>query len=144
MPKFQTVNCLTPINELSYEERAKGLVSYLRPRSAPIYTDSSTQVCLTYSCVNSYGKRRFMNRPYIRPGSSVPPPASTPFPLRPATPSSAPPEFGSWCDHLLVRLIFSVASVAAGYHLYPFGLTTWMAARIRSAFSMSEFLCEIR
>ncbi len=85
-----------------------------------------------------------MNRPYIRPGSSVPPPASTPFPLRPATPSSAPPEFGSWWDHLLVRLIFSVACVAAGYHFDPFGLTKWVDAGIGFAFSISVFLFEIR
>src|SRR5260370_37081177 len=85
-----------------------------------------------------------MNRPYIRPGSSVPSPASTPFPLRPATPSSAPPEFGSWWDHLLVRLIFSVACVAPGYHFHPFDLTKWVDAGIGFAFSISVFLFEIR
>src|SRR5467141_4752284 len=85
-----------------------------------------------------------MTRPYIKTGSPVPPPANTPFPLRPATPSSAPPEFGSWWDHLLVRLIFSVACVAAGYHFHPFELSKWVDAGIGFAFSVSVFLFEIR
>src|SRR5882672_7938168 len=70
-----------------------------------------------------------MTRPYIKSGSPVPPPANTPFPLRPAAPSSVPPEFGSWWDHLLVRFVFSIACVDAG---------------IGFAFSISVFLFEIR
>src|ERR1700704_1921565 len=85
-----------------------------------------------------------MTRPYIKTGSPVPQPVNTPFPLRPATPSSAPPEFGSWLDHLLVRLIFSVACVAAGYHFHPFELSKWVDAGIGFAFSVSVFLFEIR
>jgi uncharacterized protein YacL len=85
-----------------------------------------------------------MTRPYIRPGSSVPPPASTPFPLRPATPAHTSPEFGSWWDQLLVRLIFSAACVAAGYHFHPFGLSKWVDAGIGFGFSISVFLFEAR
>jgi len=85
-----------------------------------------------------------MTRPYIKTGSPVPPPVNSPFPLRPATPSSVPPEFGSWWDHLLVRLIFSVACVAAGYHFHPFELSKWVDAGIGFAFSVSVFLFEIR
>src|SRR6266567_5625494 len=85
-----------------------------------------------------------MTRPYIKSGNPVPPSANTPFPLRPATPSSAPPEFGSWWDHLLVQLIFSVACVAAGYHFHPFELSKWVDAGIGFAFSVSVFLFEIR
>ena len=85
-----------------------------------------------------------MTRPYIKAGNPAPPPASTPFPLRPATPAYAPPEFGSWWDHLLVRMIFSVACVAAGYHFHPFELSKWVDAGIGLAFSISVFLFEIR
>src|SRR5882762_6311790 len=84
-----------------------------------------------------------MTRPYIRPGNSVPPP-STPFALCPAVPGSTTPEFGSWWDHLLVRLIFSAACVAAGYHFHPFELSKWVDAGIGFAFSVSVFLFEIR
>jgi len=81
-----------------------------------------------------------MTRPYIKAGNSVPPPASTPFPLRPATPAYAPPQFGSWWDHFLVRMIFAVACVAAGYHFHPFELSKWVDAGIGLAFSISVFL----
>jgi uncharacterized protein YacL len=67
-----------------------------------------------------------------------------PFPLRPATPAQTQPEFGSWWDHLMVRLIFSVACVAAGYHFHPFGLSNLVAAGVGLAFSISVFLFEIR
>jgi hypothetical protein len=85
-----------------------------------------------------------MTRPYTRTGNSIPPPASTPFPLRSAPPANAPPEFGSWWDHLLVRLIFSVACVAAGYHFHPFELSKWVDAGIGLVFSLSVFLFEAR
>jgi uncharacterized protein YacL len=67
-----------------------------------------------------------------------------PFPLRPAAPAQTQPEFGSWWDHLMVRLIFSVACVAAGYHFHPFGLSNLVAAGVGLAFSISVFLFEIR
>src|SRR6202049_2509825 len=89
----------------------------------------------------------FMARPYIQSGSPVPPvppPPATPFPLRPATPSSVGTEFGGWWDHLLVRFIFSVACVAAGYHFHPFDLSKWVDAGIGFTFSVSVFLFEIR
>src|SRR6266699_6671150 len=85
-----------------------------------------------------------MTRPYIRTGSPAPPPVNTPFPLRPPAPTHTITEFGSWWDHLLVRLIFSVACVAAGYHFHPFDLSKWVDAGIGFAFSVSVFLFEIR
>src|SRR5579864_156534 len=85
-----------------------------------------------------------MNRPFTRQGTSVPPPASMPFPLRPAAPAQTQPEFGGWWDHLVVRLIFSIACVAAGYHFHPFGLPNLAAAGLGLAFSVSVFLFEIR
>src|ERR1700674_3037685 len=85
-----------------------------------------------------------MTRPYIQSGSPVQPPPATPFPLRPATPSLAGGEFGGWWDHLLVRFIFSVACVAAGYHFHPFDLSKWVDAGIGFTFSISVFLFEIR
>ena len=85
-----------------------------------------------------------MTRPYIRSGTPVPPAASTPFALRPATPAHTSREFGSWWDHLLVRIIFSVACVAAGYHFHPFGLTNRVAAVVGLGFAVSVLLFEIR
>lgn len=67
-----------------------------------------------------------------------------PFPLRPATPVQTQPEFGNWWDHLMVRIIFSVACVAAGYHFHPFGLSNLVAAGVGFAFSISVFLFEVR
>jgi uncharacterized protein YacL len=67
-----------------------------------------------------------------------------PFPLRPATPAQAQAEFGNWWDHLMVRLIFSIACIAAGYHFHPFGLSNLMAAGVGLVFSISVFLFEIR
>ena len=85
-----------------------------------------------------------MIRPYTRPGTSAPPPAATPFPLRPATPANTAPEFGNWWDHLLVRLVFSAACVAAGYIFHPFGLSNWVGAGVGLGFSISVFLFETR
>src|SRR6202166_4784762 len=85
-----------------------------------------------------------MNRPFTRQGTSVPPPPSMPFPLRPATPAQTQPEFGNWWDHLMVRLIFAVACIAAGYHFHPFGLSDITAAGVGLAFSISVFLFEVR
>ena len=45
---------------------------------------------------------------------------------------------------MLVRLIFAVACVAAGYHFHPFGLSNLVAAAMGLAFSISVFLFEIR
>jgi uncharacterized protein YacL len=85
-----------------------------------------------------------MNRPYTRQGTAVPPPPSVPFPLRPAAPAQTQPEFGSWWDHLMVRLIFSIACIAAGYHFHPFGLSNYVAAGVGLAFAIAVFLFEIR
>src|SRR6202167_4778786 len=43
-----------------------------------------------------------------------------------------------------MRLIFSIACIAAGYHFHPFGLSNLMAAGMGLAFSISVFLFEIR
>jgi uncharacterized protein YacL len=85
-----------------------------------------------------------MARTQIQPGSSIPPSASAPIPMRPATPKTISGEFGNWWDHLLVRFIFSTACVAAGYHFHPFGLSNLVAAGVGFAFSISVFLFEIR
>src|ERR1700721_798616 len=85
-----------------------------------------------------------MNRPFTRQGTSVPAAPSMPFPLRPATPAQTQAEFGNWWDHMLVRLIFAVACVAAGFHFPPFGLSNLVAAGVGLTFSISVFLFEIR
>src|SRR5580693_6984610 len=85
-----------------------------------------------------------MNRPFSRQGTSVPPPPSVPFPLRPAAPAQTQAEFGNWWDHLMVRLIFAIACVAAGFHFHPFGLSNLQAAGMGLLFSISVFLFEIR
>src|ERR1700680_811166 len=85
-----------------------------------------------------------MNRPFSRQGTSVPPPPSVPFPLRPAAPAQTQAEFGNWWDHLMVRLIFAIACVAAGFHFHPFGLSKLAAGGVGLGFSISVFLFEIR
>lgn len=84
-----------------------------------------------------------MNRTYSRPGA-VPPSTSVPFPMRPAAPAQTTPDFGSWWDQLLVRVVFAVACVAAGYHFHPFGLTPYVDAAIGLVFAVAVFLFEIR
>jgi uncharacterized protein YacL len=64
--------------------------------------------------------------------------------MRPAAPAQTIPDFGSWWDQLLVRMIFAVACVAAGYHFHPFGLTPYVDAAIGLVFAVSVFLFEIR
>ncbi len=44
----------------------------------------------------------------------------------------------------MVRLIFAIACVAAGYHFHPFGLSNFVAAGVGLAFAVSVFLFEIR
>ncbi len=44
----------------------------------------------------------------------------------------------------MVRLIFAIACVAAGYHFHPFGLSDLVAAAVGLAFSLSVFLFEMR
>lgn len=52
--------------------------------------------------------------------------------------------FGSWWDQLVVRGVFAVACVAAGYHFRPFSLSRPAAAIVGLLFSISVFLFEIR
>ena len=85
-----------------------------------------------------------MTRPYIRTGPPVPPAVNAPFPLRPPAPTHTITEFGSWWDHLLVRLIFVTACVAAGYHFKPFGLSRLTSALVGFGFALSVLLFEVR
>jgi uncharacterized protein YacL len=52
--------------------------------------------------------------------------------------------FGSWWDQLVVRGVFAVACVAAGYHFHPFALSRPAAAIVGLLFSVAVFLFEIR
>lgn len=52
--------------------------------------------------------------------------------------------FGSWWDQLVVRGVFAVACVAAGYHFHPFSLSRPAAAIVGLVFSIAVFLFEIR
>ena len=45
---------------------------------------------------------------------------------------------------MVVRLVFCIACVAAGYHFHPFGLPNLAAAGLGLVFSVSVFLFEIR
>jgi uncharacterized protein YacL len=85
-----------------------------------------------------------MARPHIRPENSIPPAELTPISLRNATLIHTSREFGGWWDHLLVRVIFSTACVAAGYHFHPFGLSNRVAAVVGLAFAISVLLFEVR
>jgi uncharacterized protein YacL len=85
-----------------------------------------------------------MNRPYTRPENSAPAHPTAPAAMRPAGLSPTDAHFGSWWDHLMVRFIFSLACVAAGYHFHPFGLTNLVAAGVGLVFSISVFLFEVR
>jgi hypothetical protein len=85
-----------------------------------------------------------MIRPYTQQGTSVPPPAPTPFALRPAAPANPVPEFGSPWDRLLVRFVFSIACVATGYRFHPFGLSSLAGGGVGLGFSISVFLFETR
>lgn len=65
-------------------------------------------------------------------------PGGSNSPVRPAV------KFGTWWDQLLVRLIFSGACVAAGFHFHPFGLTPVVAATSGLLFSLAIFVIETR
>ncbi len=58
--------------------------------------------------------------------------------------SSSGLHLGTWWDKFLVRFIFAVAAVAAGFHFHPFGLTPWVAAGGGMIFSAGIFLLENR
>ena len=45
---------------------------------------------------------------------------------------------------MMVRLIFAVACITAGYHFHPFGLSNLVAAAVGLTFSVAVFLFEIR
>jgi uncharacterized protein YacL len=85
-----------------------------------------------------------MSHPTSKQGTPVSSPAGMPFPLRPAAPAQGQAGFGNWYDHMIVRLIFAAACVAAGYHFRPFGLTNVIAAAVGLVFSVSVFLLEAR
>ena len=80
--------------------------------------------------------------------SATPEPAT----LRPPAEISAQKEvspqrqvrFGTWWDQFTVRLIFSIACIATGYHFHPFGLTSRAAGVVGLLFSIAVFLFEMR
>src|ERR1700688_2679885 len=88
------------------------------------------------------------------PHSSLAAAATTPEPatLRPPSEISAQKEvspqrqvrFGTWWDQFTVRLIFSIACIATGYHFHPFGLTSRAAGVVGLLFSIAVFLFEMR
>ncbi len=88
------------------------------------------------------------------PHSSLAASATTPEPatLRPPAEISAQKEvspqrqvrFGTWWDQFTVRLIFSIACIATGYHFHPFGLTSRAAGVVGLLFSIAVFLFEMR
>src|ERR1700680_5290460 len=51
---------------------------------------------------------------------------------------------GSVWDMLIIRLIFTVVCVAAGYHFRPFGLSERMAIAVGLIFAVAVILFEIR
>src|ERR1700733_2905054 len=53
-------------------------------------------------------------------------------------------QFGTWLDQLFVRMVFTTACVAAGYHFHPFSLMPLAAAIVGLLFSLAVFLFEIR
>jgi uncharacterized protein YacL len=73
----------------------------------------------------------------------------------PSAPSDIPPKtlsltrsddqrVGSVWDMLIIRLVFTVVCVAAGYHFRPFGLSERMAAAVGLIFAVAVILFEIR
>ncbi len=51
---------------------------------------------------------------------------------------------GSWWDQLLIRLVFSGACIAAGFHFHPFGLTPLAAGIAGLLFSLAVLIVETR
>jgi uncharacterized protein YacL len=87
-----------------------------------------------------------MNRTHTRFGQGSEAQRSDTSVARPAPDSysQAGAQFGTWWDQLFVRLIFTSACVAAGYHFHPFSLTPLAAAIVGLLFSLAVFLFEIR
>src|SRR5262249_20343476 len=59
-------------------------------------------------------------------------------------PGEGSSRFGTWWDQLIIRAIFAVACVAAGYHFHPFGLRPITAATVGLLFALAVFLFEVR
>ncbi len=53
-------------------------------------------------------------------------------------------QVGSVWDMLIVRSVFALVCVAAGYHFHPFGLTRWLAAATGFLFAIAVILFELR
>jgi uncharacterized protein YacL len=85
-----------------------------------------------------------MPRTHTHPRTSEPPVSLAPLPSRLADPYISRPQFGTWWDHFLARLIFGVACVAAGYHFHPFGLRPLIAAGVGLGFCLLVFVFEAR
>jgi uncharacterized protein YacL len=92
-----------------------------------------------------------MARTFPRPAQSSGTSPLEPVPIRPTPgvvlPNASPQRevrFGTWWDQFTVRLIFSSACVATGYHFHPFGLSPRVAGSVGLVFSLSVFLFEMR
>ena len=77
-------------------------------------------------------------------GAPAHPPSESPVPRNIVF--SRPPQdrVGTFWDMLVVRIVFSLVCVAAGYHFRPFGLTREMAALAGLAFAVAVILFEVR
>ena len=80
--------------------------------------------------------------PPARTGSSAIPDAMPP--VKPVALSRTETHVGSVWDMLIVRLVFTVVCVAAGYHFHPFNLSQLMASLAGLLFSIAVILFEIR
>ena len=86
-----------------------------------------------------------MARPFRRPGHTGGPGWREPSLQKPVSLSVlTDTRVGTWWDLLVVRGIFAIVCVAAGYHFRPFGLSARVAALAGLAFSIAVFLFEIR
>jgi uncharacterized protein YacL len=93
-----------------------------------------------------------MARTYPQSSTAASATTAEPATVRPPSEISAQKEvspqrqvrFGSWWDQFTVRLIFSIACIATGYHFHPFGLTPRTAAVVGLLFSIAVFLFEMR
>jgi uncharacterized protein YacL len=76
------------------------------------------------------------------PGSNVP---TEGLPSKPIHSGGAGDgSFGTWWDILIVRGVFTLICIAAGYHFHPFGLTPLPAGLMGLLFAFAVVLFEIR
>jgi uncharacterized protein YacL len=86
-----------------------------------------------------------MARAPVLAGRTAPASAFDPPQTKTASATRSPEtRVGSVWDMLVVRLIFSLVCVAAGYHFHPFGLSRLMASVAGFIFAIGVILFEIR